>query len=433
MTIRRRAAILGALAVSLAACAGKGEGKEEGGRRRGGRGEGGPKFPVEVYPVASRRVEYTVTAPGTIEAFERVQVTARVSGGVDKVGFVEGQSVKKGDVLVVIDSERYQVAVNAAAAALEKANATQIDAQAMVTRREKASEKHPGLIPGEEIATLQTKVLTAKADHSMALQNLRSAQLNLRDSNVRAPIDGVIQTRTVETGQYVPAGYVMATLLRSEPMLLRFQVAPVEAPRIRVGMEATFRLRETLRVFKAKISLVAEAADPESRMVPVTAEVIKDEHDYWLRPGSFADVTVPVGGRREVIVVPRSAVRPTENGFVAFVVEDGAAYERVLSLGMNTADGWVEVRDGLKPGDKLVLVGLEPLTEGAKVNDKVVAPPASSALGAPEPSGAPAASGASPPSSATPSSSASAPPAPSPTAPPAPAPAPKKGSPKGSP
>ncbi|NUP08345.1 MAG: efflux RND transporter periplasmic adaptor subunit [Polyangiaceae bacterium] len=407
----RRQTLL-ALATALAACkGGEKQGRGQGSGKRRERGEGGPSFPVEAYEVAAKRVEYTITAPGSIDAFERVQVTARVSGGVDKVGFVEGQSVKKGDVLVVIDSERYQVAVNTAAAALEKAKATQTDAESMVTRREKASEKHPGLIPGEEISTLQTKVLTAKADLNMAVQDLKGAQLNLRDSSVRAPIDGVIQTRTVETGQYVQAGYVMATLLRSDPLLLRFQVAPVEAPRLKPGLMATFRLRETLRVFQAKITLVAAAADPQSRMVPITAEVQKDEHDYWLRPGSFSDVTIPVGGARDVIVVPRMAVRPTENGFVAFVVEGDVVHERVLSLGMNTSDGWVEVRDGLKAGDKLVWKGLEPLAEGAKVKMAETAPPASSAFITPGASAAPAASGAPP--------AGSAPEPPPPVAPPA--------------
>lgn len=413
--IGRRSLTLGLVALGVGACKGKGGGEQKGsarpggsgGRRGGGRGEGGPAFPVEVYPVEARQIEYTVNAPGALDPFERVQVTARVAGGVDKVAFVEGQTVKKGDVLVVIDSERYRLAVNGAAANVERAKATMLDAEAMVSRRETAVQKNPGLIPGEEIATLKSKVLVAKADRDIAVQNLASAQLNLRDSSVKAPMDGVIQTRTVETGQYVNAGYVMATLMRSEPMLLRFQVQPMEAPRIKVGMKVDFRVRETLRVFTAKVSLISAAADAETRMVPVTAEVEKTDHDYWLRPGSFCDVTIAVGGARNVIVIPRIAVRPTERGFVAFVVEEGGAKERVLSLGMNTSDGWVEVRDGLKSGDKLVLRGTEPLTNGAKVNVQEVPAPSSSAFLSPAGSvGPPSTPTKPPPPDPTPSASA---------------------------
>src|SRR5690606_5849457 len=115
------------------------------------------------------------------------------------------------------------------------------------------------------------RALTAKADTQVAMEALKVAQLNLRDSAVRAPMGGIIQTRTVETGQFVQAGYVMATLLRKDPMLLRFQVEPSEAPRIKPGMTARFTMRETQRQFTARVTLVAAAADLVTHMVPVTA------------------------------------------------------------------------------------------------------------------------------------------------------------------
>ena len=250
--------------LAVIACKKPDQATPEGGGKRGGRGgggEGGVAFAVDLLQVEKKKVDYVVTAPGTIEAFERVQVTARVAGAVDRVAFREGQEVKKGDVLVTIDGERFRLAVNSANAQLEKAQAAQKDVEAQVARREGASEKNPGLIPGEELETYRTKVLTAKADTAVAAEALKVAELNLRDSAVRAPIEGTIQTRTVETGQYVQTGYVMATLLKSDPMLLRFQVEPPEAPRLKPGMSVGFTMRETQRAFTAKVSLVAGAAD----------------------------------------------------------------------------------------------------------------------------------------------------------------------------
>lgn len=394
----RRAVLAAVVAATAAACGGKAGGEKRG---RGGaagsaspggakRGRGGAaRFPVDVYPVEQRRIAYAIGAPGTIEAFERVQVTARVAGVVDKVAFAEGQTVAKGDILVIIDSERYALAVNSAKAAVEKAEAAQKEVDGMLARRQGATEKHPGLIPGEEIETFRTRALTAKADAAVAKENMRSAQLNLRDSSVRAPIDGVIQTRTVETGQYMQPGYVMATLLRSDPMLLRFAVSPLEAPRIKPGMIAELRLRETTRVFTAKVTLVAAAADETSRMVRVTAEIQDEGHRYWLRPGSFCDVSVEAEGSRDVVVVPRAAIRPTERGFVAYVLEEDKARERVLTLGMNTKDGFVEVRTGLAAGDRLVVRGAEPLSDGAQVSASEVPAPVPSSLA---PAAAPTAS-----------------------------------------
>lgn len=377
-----------------------------------GRG-GGLSFAADVLPVEAKKVTYTVNAPGTIEAFERVQVTARVAGVVDRVGFTEGQEVKKGDVLVVIDSERYMLAVNSAKALLAKADAAVRDMEAMVARREGASGMNPGLIPGEELESYKSKVLSAKADRDVALQGLRSAQLNLRDSSVRAPMAGAIQTRTVETGQYVQAGYVMATLLKSDPLLLRFQVEPLEAPRLKVGMTATFTMRETLRKFSAKITLIAAAADPATHMVAVTGEVVDEEHKYWLRPGSFCDVTVEFGGARDAVTIPRLAARATDHGYVAYVVEKDVAKERVLSLGMSTPDGWVEVRSGLAAGDVLVVRGAEALTDGAKVRPTTITPEALLAVTATsaKPPGPPASAAPSPgepPPSPAPTGSASA-------------------------
>ena len=337
-------------------------------RGGGGKGAGaGATFAVDVMPVEARTVDYVVQAPGSIDAFEHVQVTARVAGIVDKVQFSEGQNVKKGDSLVVIDSERFQLAVNSANAGLAKAQAAQADNDAMVARRQGASDQHPGLIPGEELETYKTKSLTAKADTAAAQEALKVAQLNLRDAFVRAPIEGTIQTRTVETGQYVTTGYLMATLLRADPLLLRFQVEPQDAPRLTPGMPAAFTMRETQASYTAKISLVAAAADATTHTVGVTALVDVANKKYWLRPGSFCDVTVNVGSGRLAPVIPRLATRATDHGYVVYVVEGGAAIEKVVTLGMNTKDGWVEIRSGLNVGELLVVRGVEALTNGATV------------------------------------------------------------------
>lgn len=380
----------------------------KGGGRGGGRGAGkggrgafgaGVAYPVEVITAESKTLPYTISAPGTLDAFERVQVTARVAGAVDKVFFTEGQQVKKGDVLVSIDAERYRVLVDSARASVDKAEASQKDVEAMISRREGATEKTPGLIPGEELETYRTKGLTAKADTAVSKASLRSAQLNLRDSRVRAPMDGIIQTRTIETGQYVQAGYVMATLLRNDPMLLRFSVTPLEAVRIKPDMIAEFKLRETLRTYTAKITLVAGAADEQSHMVAVTAQVIDDGHKFFLRPGSFCDVTLEFEASRKAISIPRAAVRPTDHGFTVYVIEGDVAHERILQLGMNTRDGRVEVRDGLKDGDRIVIRGAEPLSEGSKVRvsdarpDNVPAASASAGAALPTGSAPPSGSG----------------------------------------
>jgi multidrug efflux system membrane fusion protein len=326
------------------------------------------EYPVDVAPLEARQMQYTVTAPGSIDAFQQVQITARVAGAVDKVAFVEGQVVKAGDVLVVVESERYQIAVAQARSTLLKAQATQKAAEAALERRLTATRDSPGLVPGEEIEQKQTTVDTAKADVESARQALRIADLNLRDSSARAPIAGIVQTRTVQQGQYLQAGAVLATILQRDPMLLRFQVTEQDAPRLKPGMAATLLLKESPREFTATISLVGGAADPATRMVPVTAQIDETDHQYWLRPGAFCGVTVPIGNARQAVVVPSLAVQPTEKGNVVYIVDDKhIAHARVVELGMHTPEGGVELTRGVTAGELMVVRGIDPLSDGAPV------------------------------------------------------------------
>ncbi len=338
-----------------------------GGDKAAGGGKGGPPaFPVETAEVKSRPVEYTVTAVGSVEAFEKVQVTARVAGVVEQVKFVEGESVEAGQALVEIELRRYQLAVEAARANVQKAEASKADAEAALARRRAVVEKNPGLIPGEEIASFATRVQTAAADVAQATSALAQAELNLRDAFVRAPVSGRIETRTVTTGQYVAPGGVLATLVQRDPLLLRFQVPSEDARSLRTGLVARFRVPGDAKEFTARITHVAGAAEAASRMVAVTAQV-DDPRRAQLRPGAFADVTVPVGGIAQSPVIPQTSIRPSEKGFLAFVVEDGKARERVLSLGLRTSEGLVEVRGGLAAGEELVIRGAEALRDGLPV------------------------------------------------------------------
>jgi multidrug efflux system membrane fusion protein len=258
------------------------------------------------------------------------------------------------------------LAVEAAQAAYEKAQAAHADAEAGLKRREAAVRDTPGLIPGEEVETWRTKVSLAKSDVAQAKAALNQANLNLHDAYVRAPFSGIIQTRTVQTGQYVETGMVLATLVRRDPLLLRFKVPERDAAQMHPGLNALFKIRDTEREFSSKIIHVAASADLVTRMVEVTAE-IKDTKDETLRPGAFAEVVVPVSSSRTSPVVALTAVRPSERGFIAFVVEKDAAAERIVTLGMRTADGQVEVLSGLKPGEVLVIRGGEALRNGAPV------------------------------------------------------------------
>jgi membrane fusion protein, multidrug efflux system len=351
----------------LGACSkGGAEAAPGGGKGGPGGGKRSVEFPVEVQPVASRKVEYSIDAVGSLDAFERVAVTARVAGAVERVLFREGQIVTRGQTLVEIEPERYRLAVQAASASVNKQLAAKAEAEAGYSRRVAVSEKNPGLIRGEEVEMWRTRVQTANAELAQTQAAVAQARLNLRDAFVRAPVSGIIQTKTIETGQYVPVGTVMATLVQRDPLLLRFQVPEQEAQPLRPGLVARFSVTEGQAAHQARITHVSAAASQSSRMVDITANVI-DPNKPELRPGAFARVTIPIGATRDAPVIPQTAIRPSEQGFLAYVVTNGVAEQRVLTLGMRTADGQVEVKNGLQAGESLVIRGTEALRDGAKV------------------------------------------------------------------
>jgi multidrug efflux system membrane fusion protein len=341
-----------------------------GGCTKGGdphtRSRGVPKYAVEVATVESREVDFTVRAVGSVEAFEIVPVTARIQGVVEKVLFREGDAVRAGEPLVKVEPERYRLLTESAEAQFEKAKASLQEAKTGLARRMDIQQKDPGLVSPEEIEQWQTRVRTLAADSAYALAALEQARLNQRDAHIPAPVSGVIQNRSVNTGQYVQEGTVIGTLVRRDPLLLRFTVPEQDAQRLRTKMPVQFRVRDDSTEYTAVITAITESADPVTRMVAVTAQVTDDNHAA-LRPGAFAEVTVLLGQAAVLPLIPQTSIRPSERGFLAFVVDDSVAHERVLTLGMRSPEGLVEVRNGIHDGEKIVVRGAEALYDSAPV------------------------------------------------------------------
>ncbi|MFZ5432911.1 MAG: efflux RND transporter periplasmic adaptor subunit [Calditrichota bacterium] len=341
-------------------------GCSSGGKSSSSGKRGAMKFPVEVMAVTSRDVDLVIHAIGSVEAFEIVPVTARVPGVVQKVGFREGEKVKSGDPLIEIEPERYNLALQSAQAAFDKACASLQEARARLSRRVDIQGKNPGFVSPEDLENWQTRYLSYAADSAQALANLNIARLNLRDAYVPAPVSGIIQSRSVLTGQYVQAGTVIATMVRRDPLLLRFSVIEGDAQRLRAGQQVMFTVRDDHDIHTGVITAVAESADPVTRMVTITAEVNDPQRDR-LRPGTFAEVTVLLGETEKLPVIPQTCIRPSERGFLAYVVSDSTARERVLKLGLQTQEGSVEVRDGIQDGELVVVRGAEALRDGVPV------------------------------------------------------------------
>lgn len=351
------------LAAALAGC-----GRKEGAAAGAGKGPGkGPRpFPVEVAPVEAADVVYRIEAPGTLEAWEEIPVVARVSGVADAVDFREGDAVTPDTVLARIDPERFRLQKARSAAVRERAAAALAEAEEALRKREELRAKDPGWVTEEEMTNRRAAVQAAKAAAAEAQAALDLAEKEERDSSVRSPGPGVVDEKRLETGQFVAPGTLLARVSRTDRLRLKFRVPEMES----VPLDRKPAIRFTVaahpgRAFEARVFHVRREADPKTRRVDVLAEVANG--DGALRPGFFALATADIETHGRAAVIPESALVPSERGFLAFVAEGGKARERRLQLGLHLKDGRVEVLEGLRAGDPLVVRGAHALEDGVAV------------------------------------------------------------------
>ena len=345
------------------------------GKAPGQPGASRPALAVRIAPVTVQDVTYEVKALGSLEAQELVQVTAEVEGAVTEIRFNEGDRVTPQTVLFRIDPERYRLEAERAEASLKQAQAERGRAEADLERREALFTSQ--LVAVEEVnrSRGETSRLRAAAEASRAQRDW--ALQNLKRSDVRPPLAGVINTRTVETGQYVKLGNALATLVDVSRLRLRFKVSETESLRARAGSEVYFRVAALgQKSFPARIYHVGEIADLTTRQVEVAAWV---RNPGELKPGFFAEVTLAVESKKGALTVPEGAVQASERGFIAYAVEDGKARVRPIEIGLRTGTGVVEILSGLKPGERVVIEGSDRLGEGVAVAE------ASAPAGAPTP------------------------------------------------
>lgn len=362
-----------AVAAACVALAGCKEGGAAAASRRGGKG-----LAVRTAVVAPRDVVYEVKVLGSLEPEELVQIPAEVGGSAKEVRFNAGDRVTPDTVLVAIDPERYRLEAERAEAALRRAVADWQRSEADTKRRQALAKE--SLVAAEELDRSRLETERLAADAAAAKAALGLAVQNRERSNVRSPRPGVIDTRTVEVGQFVQAGNVLATVVDPRVLRLRCKVSESESLAVKAGQNVTFRVAALgERDFTARVYHVGAVADPSTRQVEVLARA---QNPGELRPGFYAEVKLATGTHAAAVTVPESAVQATERGFVAYVVADGKAAARPLKLGLRTGDGSVEIVSGLAAGETIVVEGSDRLTDGMAVE------PVAADAGAAKPAGA---------------------------------------------
>lgn len=355
--------------------AGQGGAGGAGGQGGPGRGRGPAAIPVRAGQVKVQQVTYSIQAVGSLEAEDMIQVTAELDGVLTSVNFREGDRVTENTVIATIDPDRYKLEAERAEANYRRAVADGSQAAATYARREALAKEN--LVSAEDLNQTRAgndrsaaDVAAAKAARDIAAQNLSRAFVKPRHG-------GVIDKRLVDTGTFVRTGTSIAALVDLSRLRLRFRVSETESLHAQKGQIAKFKVAATGdREFGATIYHVGQVADPTSRQVEVLAWV---QNPGILKPGFFAEVSLPSESKKDAIVVPETAIQASDRGFVAFAIVDGKAVVRQVEIGPRTGGGDVEILTGLSAGETIVFEGSDRIANGVAVNPTTGALPGSSA------------------------------------------------------
>jgi membrane fusion protein, multidrug efflux system len=342
--------------------------------------QGSPPPAVSVAKVSTRVVTETGEFIGRVTAIDKVDIVARVPGFIEERKFVEGQYVKKGDLLYRIEQATYKAAVEQQRANLAKAKATEANAKIQL---ERARE----LVRNQNVsqATLDQRVAdeaAAQADVMEAEALLNQAAINLGYTEIRSPIDGRIGLASFTEGNLVqPSSGKLATIVRQDPVYVIFQVSErdVLEYRRRVAESEDKKPHVTVH-FKlpngqpyahvGTSNFIDVQVDPNTDTVAVRAQVANP--DNILIPSGILGVTVERGAPKSVLVVPQAAVQLDQAGSYVLVVDQASKVEqRRVTTGIEQGRDIV-VTAGLKEGELLIVEGIQKVRPGQVVASTIV-------------------------------------------------------------
>ncbi|HAV73241.1 efflux transporter periplasmic adaptor subunit [Stenotrophomonas maltophilia] len=346
-----------------------------------------PPPSVSAAPVLVKQVSQWDDFSGRVEAVESVELRPRVSGYIDKVNYVEGQEVKKGDVLFTIDARSYRAELDRATAELNRART-----QAQVSRSE--ADRARRLSDQQAISTETWEQRRAVSEQALAQVQaaqaaVDAARLNMEFTQVRAPINGRAGRAMVTAGNLVTAGdsaSVLTTLVSLDKVHVYFDAD--EGTFLRYAQMARKGERPSERdsELPVKVGLSGEDGYPHEGKVDfldnqvtrstgtIRVRALLDNADRAFTPGLFARVQLLGSGQFQAMLIDDKAVLTDQDRKFVYVVDkDNKAQRRDIQLGRN-ADGLRIVEQGLKAGDRVIIDGVQKVfMPGMPVQAKAVA------------------------------------------------------------
>lgn len=307
-------------------------------------------IPVEVATPIRADIYATHSGTAPIEAFAEALVVAKVAGEIEEISTEEGDEVVADELLARLDGDRLRLDLAQAEARLKKLRR---DYQRNKDLKERS------LISAGDFEEIQYEMEALEATRNLA-------SLELSYTEIRAPIDGVVSERLVKKGNTIEVNAPMFRVTSLEPLVAYLHVPEREYRRIEPGMPVSLQvdaLPETS--LDAAVARVSPVVDPSTGTFKITIEV--SDPSRRLKPGMFARINIVSDRHPDALQIPRNALLQDEGDTAIFVIKDDTAERRVIRTGF-TANGRIEVTEGLSDGEQVIVVGHTGLRDGSRVS-----------------------------------------------------------------
>jgi RND family efflux transporter MFP subunit len=346
--------------------------------------------PVRVVPAMEERAAGVVVASGTLAAEEQVVLGMKVAGRLAEISVDLGTRVKQGDVVARLDPTDFRLRVQLVEAAIQQARARlglpldggtdRVDPErtplvrqaralldeALLTRDRRIKLAEQQLIARAELDAAEAAAKVAEGRYNDAIEEVNNrlgilaekrtelelARQQLADTVLRAPIEGAMNARQAQVGEFLNAGAPVATLVRINPLRLRLAVPEREAVTIRQGQRVRLTLESDPTVYEGHVARLAPAISEQNRSLMIEAEIPNPQGR--LRPGAFARGEIVVQPDRRLVTVPADALVTFAGIDKVVVAETGRAVEKRVTTGRRTGDR-VEILSGLAAGEQVIL------------------------------------------------------------------------------
>jgi len=313
--------------------------------------------------VAKVTKESTLALTGTVEAKDEAVISAKIPGKVSKVMVENGDFVKAGQPLVLLENTEHKNALTNALAALKKAEANLHTTKINYERMEQLYNE--GAIAQKDFDDVQTALKLAEADAEAASAAVANARESLNSTTVTSPISGFVANRNVTTGQVIAAGVPLMMVEDISSVYAVVNIEQEQMAHVKPGLPAEITV-DTYgdRKFKGAVSVINPSLDKAARVFETKIKVNNEEH--LLKPGMFVKVLLKTGASKKVPAVPRAALTGKQGMFFVFLVDGDQVKRRQVEIGRLIGQ-FVEIKSGLAEGQRVVVTNVNKLKDGDKI------------------------------------------------------------------